>query len=157
MDFLRYVDDIFAVIPDSVDIKEFLCKLNNLHHCIKFKVEIETQNGLPFLDTLVSRSETNNTKYRVYRKPTHSESYVHAFSSHSENVKLGVISNIFLRAYKICDMEFLDSEINHIKEVFHKHGYSDRFIQKAHTRARRSFYNTTEKQEFLTYLRHSTQ
>ena len=56
---------------------------------------------------------------------------------------------MFLRAYKICDMEFLDDEIRHIKEVFYKHGHSEKFIHKAHSKARKSFYNTQEKREFL--------
>ena len=143
------MDDIFAVIPEFINTDEFLDKLNNLHHSMKFKVEIEDENGLPFLDTMVTRSLDNKARYKVYRKPTNSESYIHAFSYHSDNVKLGVLSNMFLRAYKICDMEFLDSEINHIKEVFHKHGYRADFIKKAHSRAKRTFYGNQEKKEFL--------
>ena len=143
------MDDIFAVIPDFLNIDAFLNNLNSLHHSIKFKVETETVDGLPFLDTLISRSENGNTRYKVYRKPTHSESYIHAFSSHSENVKLGIISNMFLRAYKICDMEFLDAEISHIKEVFCKHGYNEKFIYKAHSKAKKTFYGTQEKRAFL--------
>ena len=140
--WLRYVDDIFAVIADSLNIDDFLSMLNNLHHSIKFKVEIETNESLPFLDTVVSRSENDTIKYKVYRKPTHSETYIHAFSSHSDKVKTGVISNMFLRAYKICDMEFLDEEIDHIRNVFANLGYSEIFTQRAHCKATQSFYGT---------------
>ena len=85
------MDDIFAVIPEFISTDEFLDKLNNLHHSIKFKVEIEDENGLPFLDTMVTRSLDNKPRYKVYRKPTNSESYIHAFSYHSDNVKFGAI------------------------------------------------------------------
>ena len=41
-----FVDDVFAVVSDFLNIDEFLDSLNDLHHSIKFKVESETENGL---------------------------------------------------------------------------------------------------------------
>ena len=102
-----------------------------------------------FLDTVVVRSSNNTPNFKVYRKPTHSNSYIHAFSNHSDNVKLGVISNIFLRAYKICDMEYLDEELQTIKSSFQKLGYSLYFINKAHSKARKNYYSNLNRQPFL--------
>ena len=102
-------------------------------------------NCLPFLDVLVARSERNKPTFSVYRKPTHSNSYVHAFSNHNIDVKLGVISNMFLRAYKVCDVEYLAREIDTIKNSFLKLGYGTKFIDKGHFKARRKFYqNVTD-------------
>ena len=91
--WVRYVDDIFAVVPCSLDIDQFLESLNNLHSSIKFKAETDNENTLPFLDTLVIRDETECPISKVYRKDTHSDSYIQAFSNHSRATKLGVISN----------------------------------------------------------------
>lgn len=40
----RYVDDIFAVITNSIEIPTFLTQFNKLSETINFKVEIETEN-----------------------------------------------------------------------------------------------------------------
>ena len=45
-----YVDDVFAVIPNIVDVDNFLLKLNGLIPSIKFKIEKENNNSLLFLD-----------------------------------------------------------------------------------------------------------
>ena len=147
--WLRYVDDVFAVVPCSFDIQNFLESLNSLHPSIKFKVEIENNNALPFLDTLVIRSHNGYPKFKVFRKDTHSDSYIHAFSNHSITTKLGVMSNLFLRAYNICDNEFVEDEINYLRNVFIRHGYHSEFINKAHRKARKTYYRVKEKEPFL--------
>ena len=137
----RYVDDIFSCLSPSVDIDQFLTDLNSLHSCINFKCEKEVNNSLPFLDTLVIKDSINSKpKFKVYRKPTHSNSYIHWFSHHSNNTKIGTITNIFLRAYNICSPEFLNDEIDYIFDVFRSLAFSDTFIHKAHLAARKSFY-----------------
>ena len=55
---------------------------------------------------------------------------------------------MYLRAYKFCDTEFLDQELQYTKNVFIKHSYSEQFIDKAHTKARRIFYILKEKRPF---------
>ena len=147
--WIRYVDDIFAVVPCSFNIDNFLELLNSVHPTIKFKVEVENDNSLPFLDVLVIRSHDGYPRFRVYRKNTHSDSYIHAFSNHSTTTKLGVISNLFLRAYNICDSEFIEDEIIYLENVFGKHGYNSEFINKAHRKARKTYYGMKEKEPFL--------
>ena len=142
--WFRYVDDIFSCVPPSTDIDQFLTQLNSLHSCINFKYEKEENNCLPFLDTLVIKN-INNPKpiFKVYRKPTHSNSYIHSFSHHSNSTKIGTMTNIFLRAYQICSPEFLDDEIDYIMKVFKSLAFSEIFIHKAHMTARKSFYRTS--------------
>ncbi|XP_024889413.1 uncharacterized protein LOC112465880 [Temnothorax curvispinosus] len=48
--FKRYVDDIFAVVPES-GIKELLDSFNNYHDRLKFTYEMESNGELSFLDT----------------------------------------------------------------------------------------------------------
>ena len=59
--WLRYVDDTFIIWPHGVEaLDEFLNYLNNQERSIKFTVEIESNNQLPFLDVLVKK-EVNNS------------------------------------------------------------------------------------------------
>ena len=56
------------------------------------------------------------------------------------SVKLGAITFIFLRVYRLCDPEFIDQEISFITKVFSKFGYNYNFINRAHYKARRTYY-----------------
>lgn len=112
--WLRYVDDVFAVIPKDINPNELLKELNKISDCIKITCEKESDKTLPFLDILLINLN-NKFSFKVYRKPTHTESYVHAFSYHSNKTKNRVLIGLLLRALGICSPQFLDEEINHIK------------------------------------------
>ena len=95
----------------------------------------EIVEALPFLDLMVLRyldqqSNTLCNKICIYRKPCHSGSYVHAFSSQPTSVKRAVIRGMFLRAFRYCDTIFLEAEEHKIYEDFEKLGYSKSFIAK---------------------------
>ena len=72
---------------------------------------------LPFLDTVIIR-DGPNIKYKVYRKPTCKEDYIHFYSGHHLRYKRGIVIGFFLRAYRICSPEYLEEEINHIFSRF---------------------------------------
>ena len=78
--WLRYVDDTFVVISKD-ELNCFTYHVNNIDSCIKFTHEVVQSNQLPFLDTLVHRLESGALRMTVYRKPTHTDQYLH-FSSH---------------------------------------------------------------------------
>ena len=145
--WFRYVDDVFAIIPNNVNIDAFLNSLNNLSHSIKFTTEKEANNCLPFLDVQVMRGNNNRPCFKVYRKPTHSNLYIHAFSGHSNNIKEGAINNIFQRAYKVRDPQYLDEEINFINTTFINLGYGKNFVERAHFKARQSYYKSVFKEK----------
>ena len=85
--------------------------------------------------------------FKIYRKPTHSNIYIHAYASHSENIKLGTIVSLFLRAYRICDHQFIGQEINFIVDSFYQLGYIRQFIKKAHFKARNIQYKQERKEK----------
>ncbi|XP_064610883.1 uncharacterized protein LOC135475069 [Liolophura sinensis] len=59
----------------------------------------------------------------VYRKPTHSDQYIHYKSNHPPKTKTGIISTLTKRAKLICNSN-LDEEIQHLRTVFtHLNGY----------------------------------
>ena len=115
---------------------------------IQFTVEYEIDNKLPFLDVLVRHNPLNHKfEFSVYRKPTNSEGYIHFYSFHSENIKSNVIVNFVIRAYRICEPQFLDQELMHIRKTFKNLCYPEHFIEKAFSRARRKIYNPATNEE----------
>ena len=144
----RYVDDVFAVLPGDIDIGRFLSQLNNLSPTINFKVENEFNNALNFLDVTIHRDSNNSPRFSIYRKPTHSNLYIHSFSNHANSVKLGAITPIFLRAYRLCDPEFIDQEIAFITKVFSKHCAMNEFIIQWYLRSIFNFQPSEIKQLF---------
>lgn len=140
MCWYRYVDDIFTVWNDDWgSFETFFQKLNDLVPNIKFKVEWEVDGKLPFLDVLVIR-DNGKLSFSVYRKPTHSGSYLHYFSNHSVQVKRSMASGLFLRALRICSPQYLDQELNCIKKQLSKLAYPDWFLDKSLSVAKSNFY-----------------
>ena len=68
----RYVVDTFTVLgKDYVD--GFLPLLHSQQPTIRFAMEIEKDNTIPFLDTSVSRDSNGLLTTTVYRRPTHTD------------------------------------------------------------------------------------
>ncbi|KFD63872.1 hypothetical protein M514_23863, partial [Trichuris suis] len=112
--FKRYVDDIFAMVKKGHE-EAFLHHLNGLFtEHIKFTIEKERRGRLPFLDALVMKDD-HRLKTTVYRKPTNTDGYLNYHSHHPKSVKTGIVTGIVDRAFHLCDAEFLDAELKHIK------------------------------------------
>ena len=67
----RYVDDTFTVL--GKDYVDGFLHLNSQQTTIRFTMEIEKDNNIPFLDTSVSRDSNGLLTTTVYRKPTHTD------------------------------------------------------------------------------------
>jgi len=85
---------------------------------------------------LLNRKGDTKLGYQVYRKSTHTEIYLHAKSHHHISDKQGVIQTIATRAIRISDVDHLNQELDHLREVFLKNGYHDRQIKKATHKAK---------------------
>ena len=80
--WIRYVDDTFVIWPRGEDaLCDFLLHLNGQHLSIQFTKEEEKGNKLPFLDVMVERCG-RKMRTSVYRKPTHTDRYIHYTSHH---------------------------------------------------------------------------
>ena len=55
--YRRYVDDIFLVLNNSFEAKEFFNYINTRHPNIKFTMETEVNKIIPFLDVLIDNSQ----------------------------------------------------------------------------------------------------
>ena len=87
--WFRYVDDTFTIMKRDY-IQAFLDHLNNQHQRIKFTIEYEENNQMPFLDTLICVEEDRTITTKVYRKQTHTNQYLHFKSNHHTRQKIGM-------------------------------------------------------------------
>ena len=134
--WLRYVDDVLVVVPKEMDLDRKLEQLNDVQRKVKFTIEVEKEGQIAFLDTCIVKTSTG-FKFKVYRKPSNKEDYVHFYSAHSDRVKCGIVIGFFLRALRICDTEYLNDEICHIYETFGKLKYPRGFLIKQKEKAER--------------------
>ena len=103
---------------------ELLLHINSIRPSIKFTVETEKDGSLPFLDTLVSRSDSGTLSFSIYRKPTHTDRYLHFSSHHPTHVKRGLVKYLFNRAKEVTSGPTdLNSEHTHITNALVNNGY----------------------------------
>jgi hypothetical protein len=75
--WLKYVDDTFLVWPLGPErLQQFLHHLNIIRFVIKFTMDVEANNTLPFLDVLIMK-KVHKLATKVYRKPTHTGPTTH--------------------------------------------------------------------------------
>ena len=65
--WFRYVDDAFTMFDSKDNANEFLSFLNSRHDSIKFTLEFEEDNKIPFLDILLKRCPDPPTGSRISR------------------------------------------------------------------------------------------
>ena len=132
INYIRYVDDTFVLFWDESHVEKFQKFLNEQHPNIKFTVEKEQDNVLPFLDVLVRRTDTEFTT-GTYRKPTFSGVYSNFRSFIPNEYKFGLVVTLLYRAFElVSDYLALDQEINRLKTILKSNrfpeGFTDRVI-----------------------------
>jgi hypothetical protein len=96
--WLRYIDDTFIVWPHGpARLQKFFDHINSVRSTIKFTMEIESYNTLPFLNVLVMK-QGPKLIIKVYRKPTHTGHYLHFKPNHPHHMKRGVVHRLANRA-----------------------------------------------------------
>ena len=111
---------------------------------IQFSFEEESNGCLPVLDVNIYRT-FNGFKFSVFRKPTNVCSYIHFYSSHSNQVKMSTFTSMFLRAFRVCSPEFLQKEIDDIFDISEKLKYPRYFMDNALKKAQKTFYSVTRR------------
>ena len=83
-------------------------------------MEPTQQCSLPFLDILVTIQPDNTFNTSVYRKPTHTDQYLHWDSNHHITAKQSVFNTLVHRAKTVSStQENMDKELTHIKTALH--------------------------------------
>ena len=75
------------------DLKLLVWLLNGIENKVQFTLNIEKHNFLPFLDVGITKCG-GKLITKVYRKPTHTQQYVHWNSNHPKNMMLGVLKGL---------------------------------------------------------------
>ena len=78
----KFENDLITFILKYTDLENFFHYINNLHQNIKFTMEEESNGELAFLDTLLKQNN-EEISVLVYRKPTHTDQYLH-YSYHNQ-------------------------------------------------------------------------
>jgi len=127
--WFRYVDDSHSCLKkDQVD--KFHKHLNSINPNIQFTLELENSNGqgLPFLDTITTRRDTE-IQVNVYRKPTHTDRYLDFLSSHPLCHKRSVVNTLLRRAKTIPSTnKGRREETQRVKAVLRENNYPLTFI-----------------------------
>ena len=132
--WLRFVDDTFVIT--KADSQPLLHHINNQDPHIQFTVEESTQQGtLPFLDTLVTIEPNNIFSTTVYRKPTHTDQYLHWDSNHDITAKQSVYITLAHRAKIISsNQEILDKELQQIRMALQACQFPNWALNQLHQR-----------------------
>ena len=97
---------------------------------IKSTMEVEENERIPFLDVLIYKRLDGSLGHKVFRKKTHTDSYLDANSHHHPNEKLGIINTLAIRASRICDVEHLKEEQGNLVKVFKNIGNKENDIRR---------------------------
>ena len=111
----RFVDDT-CVILSSESKEEFFQHINSIDPRIQFTTEESKSDGsIPFLDCLVTPQTDGSIQTAVYRKPTHTDMYLHWDSYHHLAAKYSVINTLRHRAKTVCTTkQILEKEEDHL-------------------------------------------
>ena len=124
--WVRYVDDTFILWPHQEDVQILLDHVSSIRPSIKFTMEKEQDNKLPFLDVLVTRTEQRFNS-SAYRKPTFTGQSLNFNSHHPYTVKKGIVRCLQHRAKPISsDTGAYQEEMISLRHNLHSNDYQER-------------------------------
>lgn len=129
--YYRYVDDILICWTGTrQELESFYSFVNNLHPKIKFKLEVEVDNSINFLDLTITREHCRHN-FQIYRKPTHTDVVIPAASCHPWQHKLAAFHSYINRLLTVpLSNESYMKELNTIYNIAVANGYDRRMIDK---------------------------
>ena len=140
---------IAALVSQDMDADKLLDISNGLNDAIKFTIEKpNTDNQLPFLDTLVSFDEcTNKFSTELHMKPFHSQA-ITPWDSHGPNSSKRAILIGEIRRAVACstDAQSRTRSLRKITTMFKQNGYPKRFIQAVIIRTLNTIPNNDEQE-----------
>ena len=91
--YTRYIDDTFAIFRSEAEAEKIFTALNSLHPALKFTMEKEANQTLPFLDVKIEK-ENGQFLTSIYRKPTFTGQYIHWDSFEPSKRKTNLIETL---------------------------------------------------------------
>ena len=125
----RYVDDTFTMFHNQDSANEFLHYLNGCHSNIKFTIEFEQNNAIPFLDILITRNQNSTFMTSIYRKKTFTGLYTKWDSFTPRKYKINLIRSLTYRYYRLCSSgSLLQSALHDLRKLLLQNGYPQGII-----------------------------
>jgi len=120
----RYVDDVVAVVKVGEEGK-ILEELNRQHEAIKFTMEREQQDSIPFLDMRLL-GKKNSVEVDVYRKPTDAPLCIPWDSCHHPAHKFAAFESAIHRMFRFpLSEKNRKKEMKYILNMAHINGYEE--------------------------------
>lgn len=161
--WLRYVDDTFVIWQHGrEELDRFLEHLNNMHPRIKFTMEVEEQQKLPFLDVLVYKKTNNTLGHTLFQKKTHTNRYLNGNSHHHPAQLQAVPRTLVTRARRLADESHLSTELGNLRAILLQNQYPQRTVDRIireteqNTRMQRTEEDSNWPRSFLPYVRGTT-
>ena len=122
--WFRYVDDTFTLFENKEAAEKFLRYINNRHTNIKFTMELEVNNQIPFLDILVKRNQDHTFYTSIFRKRTFTGLYTKWDSFTPRKYKINLIRTLTFHCLRICSSSsLLQSGLSEIRKLLLQNGY----------------------------------
>ena len=116
--YRRFVDDTFVTFNRQEAAFKFLKFINNKHPNIKFTMDTEQDNKLPFLDLLITK-ENGQIITSVFRKKTFTGLGSNYFSHSPMKYKITAIKTLIHRGFRHCSNWLLfHSEMEYLHKYF---------------------------------------
>ncbi|KAK5645107.1 hypothetical protein RI129_006407 [Pyrocoelia pectoralis] len=125
----KYVDDIICGLPqDKIDYT--LKTFNSIHNKLQFTVELEENQGVPFLDTKIIRNKENKLIIDWYTKPTNSGRYINYNSNHILIQKINTLKGMKNRIMKISHHTLIHKNLLKLSTMFIDNGFPKTLVKK---------------------------
>jgi hypothetical protein len=144
--WLRYRDDVYAAVKSKGVEEEILLYLNSQHPNIRFTMELENGDSMPFLDVRVIR-RVNKYETTVYHKKTLTGVYLNWTSLTSRKYKVGLIKCLLDRIWKICSTENdRAAEIEQLRRILKQNEFPQTVVESEISKymARKTSENVSE-------------
>ena len=126
--YKRYVDDIFCFVENENMADEFLIYLNKQHKNIKFTLEKEKDNVIPFLDIKIENME-QGIKTSIYKKKTDTGLLTNFTSFVCFKYKICLIKTLIDRIFKINNTrDGFHEDIKKMDEILQKNDFPSKLI-----------------------------
>ena len=114
----RYVDDTFIMFHNKKSANVFLHYLNSCHSNIKFTIEFEQNNAIPFLDILITVIKT--TLHEIHLSKENFHRSLHEWDSFTpRKYKIKLIRSLTYRYNRLCSSgSLLQSALNDLRNPF---------------------------------------
>ena len=128
--YRRYADDTFCLFRSLEDAHTYLQFINSVDPTTQFDIEIESEQRLPFLDTVVSH--VNGQQYPVlstYVKPTDKGLFYNFASFTPSKYKDNLVGALTYRVYKIAsNYNIFHIDMQRLREKFLRNGFPVSFV-----------------------------